>query len=78
MHVNNFRAVMLPYKEAPPSLTQIGIIDDMIIYHSSFNKMVYVVFNPSDELYYAFENNGDSDEPLKDIKHAIEAFIKKA
>ncbi|GAB5417855.1 MAG: hypothetical protein Crog4KO_23970 [Crocinitomicaceae bacterium] len=75
--VNGFRALMLPYREAPPLLREIGTIEEMTIYHSDFNELIYVVFNPEDELYYAFENVEVSKEPLKDITFAIEAFIKK-
>lgn len=76
VYVNNFRPVEV-YDKKPPRLTKIGEIQTMEVSHSSFNELIYVIYNPTDGLYYAFENNGESKDPLQDLIAVIRTFITK-
>ena len=58
--VNNFRYVK-KYEIFPPYLIDYKVILGYQAFHSSFNQQIYVVFDQSNNLYYAFEDEGSDD-----------------
>ena len=67
-------------KLLPEKLYKVENISGFIIYKSSYNNDIYIVFNHKNNLYYSFESNKnyESEEQLKnDLKATINLhFIK--
>ena len=73
VYVNNFRFYKSQENE-PPYLTEVDSWGELVVYSSTFNELIFVVFDPNPNIYYVYENNGKSKHPLKDLKKAHQAF----
>lgn len=74
MYVNNFRFVD-SYPFAPPHLTFVEEFENYVLYHSGFNDLVYVAFDQNTEIYHSFENNGESEDVINDLRIAIGVIL---
>ena len=64
--INNFRRMNLSYKKRPPHLVELETYEGFIIYSSNFDVKIFVIYNPDDETYYPFEDQG-SDDIINDL-----------
>ncbi|HUM52137.1 MAG TPA: hypothetical protein PK431_09990 [Chitinophagales bacterium] len=72
--INNFKLVKNATNEKPPYLEDFGEILGYKVYSSSFNSNLYVVYD-NDELYYCFENIGNSIDIQTDLGWCIRTYI---
>lgn len=69
--VNNFRRLNLSYDRKPQHLVQFDKYEEFIIYRSNFDSKEYIIFNPNDETYYPFEDQGS-----ENVKNALKVNIQ--
>lgn len=75
LSVNNFRFVKA-YETSPPELADYKEILGYKTYHSNFNKLIYVVNDHVNNLFYAFEDEGSNDIE-NSLGFCIRTFIVK-
>lgn len=61
-------------KEMPPYLIEFQNVLGYQTYTSTYNNLLYVVFNNNDNLYYIFQDEG-SVNIVKSLKWCIKTFI---
>jgi hypothetical protein len=76
MIINNFRKTPSIYSKRPPYLVEFFIHKGFVIYSSNYNALVYIIYNPNEKEYHAFENQG-SDDIKNDLIQNIEYYFIK-
>lgn len=71
--VNNFRLYQI-YDKKPDYLVEFKKILDYQVYHSTFNDVMYIVYDHINNKYYAFRNEGSTDID-NDLPWVIRAAI---
>ena len=77
MTINNFEKINLIYDNQPPYLTQEFVHDQCTIYHSTFDREIYVIYNSADGKYYPFKNVG-SRNIIEDLKKLVGILFSNA
>ena len=65
------------YPAQPSHLLKIGFYYDYIIYRSWYDHNIYIIYNPHDLNYYAFENYG-SFNVVADLIKCIKIYFDQA
>jgi hypothetical protein len=76
--INGFKLVAR-YDTCPPYLVEYKKINGVQVYHSSFNTLLYVLYNSVNGKYYSIESQGDPSANLdNDIAVNIKVHIDNA
>jgi hypothetical protein len=75
--VNDFRRINLSYEKdkKPPFLAELDKYEGFEIYSSNFDHKIYIIYNPHDEKYYPFEDQG-SDDIINDLIKNIQTYFE--